>query len=99
MAMCSFHLIISEQVLRCEVSSIINALSLIMAAQLSVCNKEQYSVIWFLWLEHTSRATVHQTLSAQYGNSVLVQHIVYEWIETFKYVRTSILHEEEARCP
>jgi hypothetical protein len=31
-----------------------------------------------------SGAAIHQRLSAQYGNSVLPQRSVYEWIEKFK---------------
>jgi hypothetical protein len=33
----------------------------------------------------------------QYGNSVVSQRVVYEWIERFKNGRTSIKHEEGAR--
>jgi hypothetical protein len=34
-----------------------------------------------------------------YGNSVLPQRSVYEWIEKFKNGRTSVTHEEEAGRP
>jgi hypothetical protein len=51
----------------CEVSSSINALLLIMAALISVCNKEQQSsMIQFCGQK------VYQKLLAQYGNSVLL---------------------------
>jgi hypothetical protein len=60
-----------------------------MAAPLSVCTKEeQCSVIRFLWSEGVSGAEIHKRLSAQYGNSVLPQRSVYEWIEKFKNDRT-----------
>jgi len=38
-------------------------------------------------------------MSVQYGNSVMLQQIVYEWSERFKIGRTSVKHEEGARCP
>ena len=61
-----------------------------MAPPLSVCIKEeQRSVILFLWSEGVSRASTHQRLSAQYGNSVLPQWSVYEWNEKFKTGRTN----------
>ena len=71
-----------------------------MAAPLSVCTKqEQRSVIRFLWSEGASGAEMHRRLSAQYGNSVLPQRSVYEWIEKFKNGRTSVTHEEGAGRP
>lgn len=71
-----------------------------MAAPLSVCTKEeQRSVIRFLWSEGASGAEIYRRLSAQYGNSVLPQRSVYEWIEKFKNGRTSVTHEEGAGRP
>jgi transposase len=71
-----------------------------MATPLSVCSKEeQRSVVRFLWSEGVSRAEIHRRLSAQYGNSVLPQRSVYEWIEKFKNGRTSVTHEEGAGRP
>jgi hypothetical protein len=71
-----------------------------MAAPLSVCTKEeQRSVIRFLWSEGVSGAETHRRLSAQYGNRVLPQRSVYEWIEKLKNGRTNIAHEEGARRP
>ena len=71
-----------------------------MAAPLSACTKqEQRSVIRFLWSEGVSGAEIHRRLSAQYGNSVLLQRRVYEWIEKFKNGRTNVTHEEEAGRP
>jgi hypothetical protein len=62
-----------------------------MAAPLFVCTKEeQRSVIRFLWSEGVSGAAIHQRPSAQYGNSVLPQRSVYEWIEKLKNGRTSV---------
>jgi transposase len=71
-----------------------------MATPLSVCTKEeQRSVIRFLWSEGVSEAEIHRRLSAQYGNSVLPQRSVYEWIEKLKNGRTSVTHEEGAGRP
>ena len=70
-----------------------------MAGPLSVCTKEQQrSVIRFLWSEGVSGAEIHRRLSAQYGNSVLPQRGVYEWIEKFKNVRTNVTHEVSRAC-
>jgi hypothetical protein len=41
----------------------------------------------------------NQRLSAQYGNSVLPQRSVYEWIEKLKNGRISFTHEEGAERP
>jgi len=73
---------------------------LTMADPLSICTKEeQRSMIRFLWSEGVSGTKIHQRLSAQYGNSVLPQWSVYEWIEKFKNGCTSVTHEEGTRCP
>jgi len=71
-----------------------------MAAPLSICTKEeQRSVVRFLWSECVSGAKTHRRLSAQYGNSVLPQRSVYEWIEKLKNVRKSVPHEAGAGRP
>jgi hypothetical protein len=63
-----------------------------------VCTKEeQRAVIRFLWVEGLPVAEMHRSVSVQYGNSVVSQRMVYEWIERFKNGRTSIKHEEGAR--
>ena len=59
-----------------------------MAGPLSVCTKEQqHSAIRFLWSEGVSGAEIHRRLSVQYGNGVLPQRGVYEWIEKLKNSR------------
>ena len=45
-----------------------------------------------------SGAEIHRRLSAQYGNSVLQQRSVYERVEKFKNVRTSVTHEGSGTC-
>jgi hypothetical protein len=63
-----------------------------------ICTKEeQRAVICFLWAESVPDAEVQRRISVQYGNSVVSQRMVYEWIERFKNGRTSIKHEEGAR--
>jgi hypothetical protein len=65
---------------------------------LFICTKEeQRAVILFLWAEGVQGAEMHRRISVQYGNSVVLQRMVYEWIERFKNGRTSIKHEKGAR--
>jgi len=67
---------------------------------LFICTKEeQRAVIHCLWAEGVPGAKMHRRISVQYGNSVVSQRIVYEWIERFKNARTSIKHEEGTRRP
>ena len=95
-----FIVIISAQVWCCEVSFIVAALPLIMAAPLSACTKEeQRSVIRVLWSEGVSEAAIHQRPSVQYGNSVLLQRSVYDWIEKLKNGRTNVTHDKGAWRP
>jgi hypothetical protein len=48
----------------------------------------------FLWAEGVPGAEMHRRMSVQYGNSVMSQRIVCEWIERLKNGRTSIKHGE-----
>jgi hypothetical protein len=48
----------------------------------------------FLWAEGVPGVEKHRRISVQYGNSVMLQRIVCEWIERFKNVRTSVKHGE-----
>jgi hypothetical protein len=54
------------------------------------------SDLFFLWAEGVPGAEMHRRISVQYGNSVVSQQVVYEWIERFKNGCTSIKHEEGA---
>ena len=95
----AFLLITTVQVSSCSVSSFVPTVTLTMAAPLSFCTKEeQRSVIRFLWSEGVSGAEIHRRLSAQYGNSVLLQRRSYEWIEKFRNGRTSVTHEGSGAC-
>ena len=92
-------LITTVQVWSCSVSSFVPTVTLTMAAPLFVCTEEeQRSVIRFLWSEGASGAEIHRRPSAQYGNSVLPQRGVYEWIEKFKNDRISFRHEGSGTC-
>jgi len=48
----------------------------------------------FLWAEVVTGAKMHRMISVQYGNSVLLQRIVCEWIERFKNGSTRVKHWE-----
>jgi hypothetical protein len=52
----------------------------------------------FLWAEGVPGAEMHRRMSVQYGNSVVSQRIVCEWIERFKNGRTSVEHGEGTGC-
>ena len=83
----------------CLVTSFVATVMLTTAAPLSVCTKEeQRSVIRFLWPEGVSGVEIHRRLSAQYGNGVLPQRSLYEWIEKLKNGRTSVTHEGSSAC-
>ena len=92
---CSFIVIISAQVWCCQVSSIVAALPLIMTAPFSVWPKKS-SV---QWSGFCGRKVYPQRLSAQYGNNVLPQRSVYEWIEKLNNGRTNVTHDKGAGRP
>lgn len=48
------------------------------------------------WAEGVLGADMHIRMSLQYGNSVVSQCSVYEWIEKFKNGCTNVKHEEGA---
>jgi transposase len=63
-----------------------------------ICTKEeQRAVVHLLWAEGVPGAEMHRKISAQYGNSVMSQQMVYEWIKRFKNGHTSNKHQEGAR--
>ena len=51
-----------------------------------------------MWAEEVPGAKMHRMMSLQYGNSVMSQRIVSEWIERFKNNRTSVKHGEGTGC-
>jgi hypothetical protein len=67
---------------------------------LFLCTKEeQRAVNHFLWPDGVPGAKMHRRISVQYGNSVVSQRMVCEWIERFKNGHTSIKHEEGTNRP
>jgi hypothetical protein len=56
-------------------------------------------VIHFLWAAGVPSGEIHRRISAQYGNSVVLQQTVCELIDSFKNGRTSVKHKEGARRP
>jgi hypothetical protein len=69
-----------------------------MDALLFICTKEQRAVSQFLWAEILPGAEMHRRMSVQYGDSVVSQQIVYEWIERLRNGHTNIKHGEGDRC-
>jgi hypothetical protein len=54
-----------------------------------ICTKEeQGAVIHLLCAEGLPGAEMHRRISVQFGNSVVSQRMVYEWIKRFKNGRT-----------
>jgi len=66
-----------------------------MDTPLFICTKEeQRTVIQFLWAEIVTGAEMHRRMSVQYGDSVVSQQIVYEWIERLRNGHTCVKNEE-----
>jgi hypothetical protein len=60
-----------------------------------LCNKKKTEGSdRFLWAKGVKDAEMHRRMAVQYGNSVMSQRIVCEWIERFKNGRTSVKHGE-----
>jgi hypothetical protein len=51
---------------------------------------EHCAVIQFLWLEGVKPSKIHRRMSAQHRENYIVQRKVYQWVERFQNVRTSI---------
>ena len=66
-----------------------------MTAPLSICtNEEQRAAIQFLWAKGVPRAKINHRLSAQYGNSAILQRSVYDWIPMSKNGRKCVTDYE-----
>jgi hypothetical protein len=65
---------------------------------LFICTKEeQRAVICCLWAEGVPGAKMHRRISVQYGNSVMSQRMVHEWIDILLCISapgTSSAHKE-----
>jgi hypothetical protein len=66
-----------------------------LGGPLFICTKEeQRAVICVLWDEGVPGAEMQRRISVQYGNSVVSQWMVYEWLKRFRNGGTSIKHED-----
>jgi hypothetical protein len=71
-----------------------------MAAPLSIFTKEeQRAVLHFLWAEGVQGFEIHRFSSAEYGDNVLLQWSIYEWIEMFKNGQITVTDAECSGCP
>jgi hypothetical protein len=57
--------------------------------------------LWFVffWVEGVRGVEIHRRLSAQYGDNVLRQRRVYDWIEMFKNGWTTVADAERSGRP
>jgi len=46
--------------------------------------EERRGVVRFLWAEGAKLVGIHRLMLAQYGQSIMSQRKVYEWVERFK---------------
>ena len=95
-----FLLITTVHVSSCSVSSFVPTVKLTMAAPLSVCTKEeQRSLIrFFCGLKVYQGPKYIEDLQHKTGTVFCPQRSVYEWIEKFKNVHTSVTHEGSGAC-
>jgi hypothetical protein len=71
-----------------------------MAASLSDFTiKEQHAVVRFLWVEGVKSVEIHHRMLTQYGVCTMHQRKIYEWIECFKEVKTSVTDESRTAHP
>jgi hypothetical protein len=59
-----------------------------------ICTKRAEGSDIFLWAVGVPGAEMHRRMSVQYGNGVMSQWIVREWIASFKNGRTIFKHGE-----
>jgi len=65
-----------------------------MDAPLQDCTiEEQRGIVRFLWAEGAKPVEIHRRMLAQYGQSIMSQRKVYEWVERFKSVQTRFTDE------
>ena len=71
-----------------------------MDAPLQDCTiQEQRGVVQFRWAEGAKPVEIHCRMLAQYGQSTMSQRKVYEWVESFKSVRTRVTDEGRSSRP
>ena len=70
-----------------------------MDAHLQDCTIEERGVVRFLWAEGVKPVEIHYRVLAQYGQSIMSQQKVYEWVERFKSGRTRVTDEGHSGRP
>jgi len=71
-----------------------------MDAPLEDCTiEEQRGVVRFLWAEGAKPVEIHRRLLDQYGQSIMSQRKVYEWVEGLKSSRTRVTDEGRSGRP
>ena len=71
-----------------------------MDAPLQDCTiVEQRGVVRFLWAEGAKPVEIHRRMLAQYGQRIMRQRKVYEWVERFKSGRTRVTDEYRSGRP
>jgi len=71
-----------------------------MDAPLQDCTiEEQCGVVQFLWAEVVKPVEIHRCMLAQYGQSMMSQQKVYEWVERFKSGRTRVTDGHSGQPP
>jgi transposase len=59
--------------------------------------EEKRTLMCFFFFVGVPGAEIRRRISVQYGNSVMLEQIVYKWVKRLKNGCTSIKHEEGAR--
>jgi len=71
-----------------------------MDASLQDCTiEEQCGIVRFLWAEGVKPVEIHHHMLAEYGQSTISQHKVYEWVERFESGRTLVTDEGRSGRP
>jgi len=68
-----------------------------MDAPLQDCTIEERGIVQFLWAEGVKPVEIHCRMLAQYGQSIMSQRKVYEWVERFKSGRTRVTDGRSGR--
>ena len=64
-----------------------------MDTPLQDCTIEERGIVQFLWAEGVKPVEIHCRMLAQYGQSIMSQRKVYEWVEMFRSGRTCVIDE------
>ena len=69
-------------------------------ARLQDCTiEEQCGIVRFLWAEGVKPVEIHHHMLAEYGQSTISQHKVYEWVERSKLGQTRVTDEARPGRP